>query len=77
LKELQEELRDYGIHAFEDTGTREEKLAEMAEKLTLALKQPEPAPEAKKLIETLLQRCFLWTATIKAKYEFLKPCLAI
>lgn len=67
LKELQEELRNYGIHAFESTGTREEKLAEMTEKLTLAMKNPEPAPEAKKLIETLLQRCFLWAATIKAK----------
>lgn len=70
-------MRDYGIHAFEDTGTREDKLAEMAEKLTLSLKQPEPAPEAKKLIETLLQRCFLWTATIKAKYDFLNACSAM
>lgn len=67
LKELQEEFREYGINAFESTGTREEKLAEMAEKLQLAIQHPEPAPEAKKLIETLLQRCFVWVAKIKEK----------
>jgi DNA repair ATPase RecN len=73
LKKLQEELRSYGIHAFESTGTREEKLAEMTEKLTLAMENPEPAPEAKKLIETLLQRCFLWAAKIKEKQGRIAP----
>jgi len=42
-------------------------MAEMAQKLKLALEHPEPAPEAKNLIETLLQRCFLWTELIKQK----------
>lgn len=69
LKELQQELKAYGVKAFNSTGTKEEELAEMTERLTLAVEEPEPepAPEAKKLIETLLQRCFIWTAIIKAK----------
>jgi hypothetical protein len=67
LKQLQEELQGYGIKPFESTGTKEEKLAEMAERLVIATEHPEPAPEAKTLIETLLQRCFLWTAIIKTK----------
>jgi hypothetical protein len=67
LRELQEEFRQYGIVAFESTGTKEEKLAEMTEKLMIAIAHPEPAPEAKKLIETLLQRCFVWAHTIKKK----------
>ncbi|KAF2196739.1 hypothetical protein GQ43DRAFT_484694 [Delitschia confertaspora ATCC 74209] len=67
LKEVYSTLQPYGIVAFESTGTKEEKLAEMAAKLRLAVEHPEPAPEAKKLIETLLQRCFLWVATIKQK----------
>lgn len=67
LKELQEELRPYGIVAYESTGTKEEKLEEMTAKLKLANEEREPAPEAKKLIETLLQRCFIWVVTIKKK----------
>lgn len=67
LKELQEELRPYGIHAYETTGSREEKIAEMAEKLQISMAHPEPAPEAKELIETLLRRNFLWVALIKEK----------
>ncbi|KAF2467075.1 uncharacterized protein BDR25DRAFT_305863 [Lindgomyces ingoldianus] len=67
LKELHEELKPYGIVAYESTGTKEEKLAEMAEKLRLTIDHPEPAPEAKKLVETLLQRCFIWVVTIKGK----------
>lgn len=60
-------LEPYGIHAYEGTGTKEEKIAEMTEKLQITLQEPEPAPEAKKVIETLLQRCFLWVALIKQK----------
>ncbi|KAF2117686.1 hypothetical protein BDV96DRAFT_570686 [Lophiotrema nucula] len=67
LKELEQELREYGIHAYVSTGSKEEKIAEMTEKLILATKHPEPAPEAKKLIETLLQRCFVWYATMMRK----------
>ncbi|KAF2184354.1 hypothetical protein K469DRAFT_666803 [Zopfia rhizophila CBS 207.26] len=67
LKEVQASLQPYGIIAYESTGTKEEKLAEMTEKLQLTLEHPEPAPEAKKLIETLLQRCFIWVAMIKKK----------
>ncbi|KAF2013838.1 hypothetical protein BU24DRAFT_424870 [Aaosphaeria arxii CBS 175.79] len=73
LKQLQEELREYGIHAFESTGTKEEKLAEMTEKLQIAMAHPEPAPEAKKLIETLLQRCFVWVALAKSKQGRISP----
>jgi hypothetical protein len=67
LKGLQEELRGYGIHAFESTGTKEDKIAEMVEKLQLEREHPEPAPEVKKLIETLLARCFLWVDKMKTK----------
>jgi hypothetical protein len=67
LKELHEELKPYGITAYESTGTKEEKLAEMAEKLQISIDHPEPAPEATKLIETLLQRNFIWVVTIKDK----------
>ena len=67
LKEIAEELRPYGIHAFESTGTKEDKLAEMTEKLVLAMEHPEPAPEAKKLIETLLARCFVWVDKCKTR----------
>jgi DNA repair ATPase RecN len=67
LKELDTELRAYGINAYDSTGTKEEKLAEMVEKLQFAIQHPEPAPEAKNLIETLLSRCFIWTVTIKKK----------
>lgn len=45
----------------------------MAEKLQLTMAHPEPAPEAKKLIETLLQRNFIWVATIKAKQGRIAP----
>ncbi|ORY03939.1 hypothetical protein BCR34DRAFT_667270 [Clohesyomyces aquaticus] len=67
LKEISEELRPYGIAAYESTGTKEEKVAEMMEKMQLTLEHPEPAPEAKTLLETLLQRCFIWAVTIKEK----------
>lgn len=73
LKELQEELRPYGIVAYESTGTKEEKLAEMTEKLFISMEHPEPAPEAKKLIETLLQRNFVWYALIKKKQGYIAP----
>jgi hypothetical protein len=43
----------------------------MTEKLIIAMKHPEPAPEAKYLLETLLQRCFVWLETIKQKWVVL------
>ncbi|KAJ4294494.1 hypothetical protein N0V90_008185 [Kalmusia sp. IMI 367209] len=74
LKELQSELRPYGIHAFsEDSTTKEDKLAEMVEKLQLAQQHPEPAPAAKDLIETLLRRNFLWTNLMKEKKGRIAP----
>lgn len=74
LKELQAELRPYGIHAFsEDSETKEDKLAEMVEKLQLAYKHPEPAPAAKDLIETLMRRNFLWCNLIKEKKGRIAP----
>ncbi|KAF2801111.1 hypothetical protein K505DRAFT_291227 [Melanomma pulvis-pyrius CBS 109.77] len=73
LKEIHEELRPYGIAAYESTGTKEEKIAEMAEKLQISIDHPEPAPEAKKLIETLLQRNFIWVVTMKTKQGRIAP----
>ncbi|KAF1960255.1 hypothetical protein CC80DRAFT_489456 [Byssothecium circinans] len=73
LKELAEELKPYGIHAFESTGTKEDKLAEMTEKLQISMSRPEPVPEAKELIETLLRRNFVWLNLIKEKQGRIAP----
>lgn len=67
LHELQASLAAYGIAAYESSGTMEEQIAEMTEKLKISIGHPTPAPEAKNLIETLLQRCFLWVEIIKKK----------
>jgi len=68
LKQLQEELKEHGILAYESTGTTEEKLAEMVDKMQLANSYSDPAPDAKALIGTLLRRNLLWVALIKQKY---------
>ena len=68
LKEIKADLEPYGIRPFESTGTKEEKLAEMRERLKVTIEHPEPAPEVKKLIETLLQRCLLWVVIMKEKW---------
>jgi len=70
LKRLQEELKEHGILAYETTGTTEEKLAEMVDKMQLIATHPEPAPAAKDLIGTLLRRNLLWATLIKSKYAF-------
>lgn len=67
LKELQASLAAYGVVAYDSSGTMEEQIAEMTEKLKISIDHPTPAPEAKNLIETLLQRCFLWVEVIKKK----------
>lgn len=67
LKKLQVDLEDYGIIAYETTGTTEDKLAEMVNKLEFTYKHPEPAPEVKTLIGTLLRRNLLWVTLIKTK----------
>lgn len=67
MKEVYASLEPYGIVAYESTGSKEDKIAEMAEKLHLSIQHPEPAPEIKKLFENLLQRCFLWVVTIQSK----------
>jgi hypothetical protein len=67
LIKLQEELKEHGINAYEATGTTEEKLAEMVDRMQLSTANPEPAPEAKILIGTLLRRNLLWVTLIKAK----------
>jgi len=67
LKELQASLAAYGIAAYDSSGTMEEQIAEMTEKLKISIDHPTPAPEAKNLIETLLRRCFLWVEIIKKK----------
>lgn len=71
MKQLQEELKEYGILAYETTGTTEEKLAEMVDKMQLATSISDPAPDAKALIGTLLRRNLLWVALIKQKYVLL------
>lgn len=67
MTKLQEELKEHGINAYEATGTTEEKLAEMVDRMQLSTANPEPAPEAKHLIGTLLRRNLLWVTLIKAK----------
>ncbi|KAF2002660.1 hypothetical protein P154DRAFT_618390 [Amniculicola lignicola CBS 123094] len=73
LKQLEEELKAYGIYAYESTGTKEEKVAEMTERLMISMEHPEPAPEAKDLIATLLRRNFVWIVTIKKKQGRIAP----
>jgi len=73
LKQLQEELKEHGILAYESTGTTEEKLAEMVDKMQLANSYSDPAPDAKALIGTLLRRNLLWVALIKQKQGRIAP----
>ncbi|OAL48754.1 hypothetical protein IQ07DRAFT_588843 [Pyrenochaeta sp. DS3sAY3a] len=73
LKKLQVDLEDYGIIAYETTGSTEDKLAEMVNKLEFTYKHPEPAPEAKTLIGTLLRRNLLWVTLIKSKQGRISP----
>lgn len=67
LIKIKDELKEYGIHAYETTGSTEEKLAEMVDKMQLAQDNPEPAPGAETLIGTLLRRNLLWIALIQQK----------
>jgi hypothetical protein len=39
----------------------------MAQQLKISLEHPDPAPDAKDLVETLLLRCFLWIEIVKQK----------
>ncbi|KAF1830876.1 hypothetical protein BDW02DRAFT_572605 [Decorospora gaudefroyi] len=73
LTKVQEELKEYSIHAYETTGTTEEKLAEMVGKMQFANAHPEPAPAAKTLIGTLLRRNLLWVTLIKQKQGRIAP----
>jgi hypothetical protein len=67
LYELEEELKKDGITAYESTGSTEDKLIEMTEKMQLTAANNEAAPEAKTLISQLLRRNLLWVALIKEK----------
>ncbi|KAF2704828.1 hypothetical protein K504DRAFT_461083 [Pleomassaria siparia CBS 279.74] len=73
LKEIDQELKPYGILAYESTGTKEDKIAEMTEKLTISMNHPQPAPKAKQLLETLLQRNFVWVVKMKEKQGRIAP----
>ncbi|KAG9190688.1 hypothetical protein G6011_08776 [Alternaria panax] len=73
LNKLDEELKECGIRAYETEGTTEEKLAEMVGKMQLATDHPEPAPDAKTLIGTLLRRNLLWVTLIKQKQGRIAP----
>lgn len=74
LYELEEELKKDGITAYESTGSTEDRLIEMTEKMQLKAENPEPAPAATTLISQLLRRNLLWVALIKEKFA-LRPCL--
>jgi hypothetical protein len=65
---VQEQLKEHGILAYEATGTTEEKLAEMVDRMQLSTANPDPAPAAKDLLGTLLRRNLLWVTLIKSKY---------
>ena len=67
LYELEEELRKDGIIAYETTGSTEDKLIEMTEKMQLTAGNQDPAPKAETLISQLLRRNLLWVALIKEK----------
>jgi hypothetical protein len=67
LIQVQEDLKEHGILAYEATGTTEEKLAEMVDKMQVTAANPEPAPAENTLIGTLLRRNLLWVTLIKAK----------
>ena len=69
LEQVQQELKEHGILAYEATGSTEEKLAEMVDKMQLTAANPEPAPAANTLIGTLLRRNLLWVTLIKSKYS--------
>jgi hypothetical protein len=73
LNKLDEELKEYGIRAYETEGTTEEKLAEMVDKMQLATEHPEAAPDAKTLIGALLRRNLLWVTLIKQKQGRIAP----
>jgi hypothetical protein len=73
LLELEEELRKDGITAYESTGSTEDRLIEMAEKMQLTAANPESAPSAKTLISQLLRRNLLWVALIKEKQGRINP----
>lgn len=64
---MEEELKEHGITAYDATGTTEEKLAEMVEKMQFTASHPAPAPEVKDLLGNLLRRNLLWVTLIKNK----------
>jgi len=73
LDKLAEELKEYGIRAYETEGSTEEKLAEMLNKMQLAQENPDPAPAANTLVGTLLRRNLLWVTLIKQKQGRIAP----
>ncbi|KAJ8106945.1 hypothetical protein OPT61_g9205 [Boeremia exigua] len=73
LYELEEELKKVGITAYESTGSTEDKLIEMTEKMQLSAANTDPAPEAETLISQLLRRNLLWVALIKEKQGRINP----
>ena len=77
LYELEEELKKEGITAVESTGSTEERLIEMTEKMQLTAAKEDPAPEAETLISQLLRRMLLWVALIKEKSAHLIPFVGV
>lgn len=67
LYELEEELKKDGITAYETTGSTEDKVVEMIEKMQVTAAEQGPAPEAETLISQLLRRNLLWVSLIKEK----------
>lgn len=73
LYELEEELKKDGITAYETTGSTEDKLIEMTEKMKLTAAEEDPAPQAETLISQLLRRNLLWVALIREKSDNSTP----
>ncbi|KAF1358743.1 hypothetical protein EJ07DRAFT_122542 [Lizonia empirigonia] len=73
LYELEEELKKDSITAYESTGSTEDRLVEMTEKMQLTAANPELAPSATTLVSQLLRRNLLWVALIKEKQGRINP----
>jgi hypothetical protein len=73
LLQVQEELKELGVVASETSGSTEDELAVMTERMQLNTEQSDPAPDAKNLVAHLLRRNLLWVDLIKEKQGRIAP----
>jgi hypothetical protein len=73
LLQVQEELKELGVVASETSGSTEDELAVMTERMQLNTEQSDPAPDAKNLVAHLLRRNLLWVDLIKEKQGRISP----